>query len=70
MFDYNKLKGRLKEKGITQERLAQIIGRDKSTISLRLNNQSLFVQDEIDKIIKALEIPASEIEAYFFTNKV
>lgn len=70
MFDYSKLKGRMKEKEITQERLANEIGKDKSTISLRLNNQSLFVQDEIDKIIKLLEIPASEIKEYFFTEKV
>lgn len=70
MFDYSKLKGKMKEKGITQERLANEIGKDKSTISLRLNNQSLFVQDEIDKIIKLLEIPATEIKKYFFTPKV
>ena len=70
MFDYSKLKGRMKEKGITQEDLAKQIGRDKSTISLKLNNQSLFIQDEIDEIINFLDIPANEIKKYFFTSKV
>ena len=70
MFDYSKLKGRIKEKNLTQEELANKIGINKSTISLRLNNQSSFIQDEIDKIIKILDIPAEEIKKYFFTEKV
>ena len=52
MFDYSKLKGRMKEKNYTQEDIANELGLNKSTINLRLNNQSLFVQDEINKIIK------------------
>ncbi len=70
MFNYNKLKGRIKEKGFTQEDIANSLGINKSTISLRLNNQSLFVQDEINKIIKLLEIPGEEIKEYFFEEKV
>lgn len=70
MFDYSKLKGRMKEKGITQETLANAIGKNKATISLRLNNQSFFVQDEIAQIIKILEIPVDQIKEYFFTSKV
>lgn len=69
-YDYSKLKGRMKQKGITQEELALEIGIDKSTLSLKLNNQSLFTQDEINKIVKILEIPAEEIKEYFFTEKV
>ncbi len=70
MFDYSKLKGRMKEKNFTQEDIAKKLGLNKSTISLRLNNQSLFVQDEINKIIKLLDIPSDEIKEYFFTDKV
>ena len=49
MFDYSKLKGRMKEKNYTQEDIANELGLNKSTINLRLNNQSLFVQDERNK---------------------
>ena len=69
-FNYNKLRGRIKEKGYTQEDIAKKIGIAESTFSLRLNNQSLFIQDEINEIIKILEIPAEEIKPYFFEEKV
>lgn len=70
MFDYSKLKGRMKEKGYTQEDVANHINISKSTISLRLNNQALFIQDEICKIIGLLDIPYEEIKEYFFKEKV
>lgn len=70
MFDYSKLKGRMKEKGYTQEDVANHINISKSTISLRLNNQALFIQDEICKIIGLLDIPCEEIKEYFFKEKV
>lgn len=70
MFDYSKLKGRIKEKGLTQEDVAKYIKKGKSTFSLKLNNQSLFVQDEISEIIKLLDISPEEIKEYFFTEKI
>lgn len=70
MYDYSKLKGRIKEKGFTQEEVANRINKDKSTLSLKLNNQSLFVQDEISDIVKLLDIPGEEIKEYFFKEKV
>ena len=69
-YDYSKLKGRMKEKELTQEDVAKHIDKDKSTLNLKLNNQSYFVQDEILKIVNLLEIPAEEIKEYFFTEKV
>ena len=70
IFDYSKLKGRIKEKGFTQEEIAKNVNKDKSTISLKLNNQSVFMQDEIAIIINLLDIPKEEIKEYFFTEKV
>lgn len=70
LFDYSKLKGKIKEKGLTQEELANKIEIDKSTLSLKINNQSVFTQEEIFKIINILEIAPEEIEEYFFTIKV
>lgn len=69
-FDYSKLRGRIKEKGYTQEDVAKRIGIAESTLSLRLNNQALFVQDEIFNLVKMLDIPAEEIKSYFFEEKV
>ena len=70
MFDYSKLKGKMKEKGYTQNDVAEAINKDKSTLNLKLNNQYLFDQNEIKKIIELLDIPATEIKEYFFTEKV
>lgn len=69
-FDYSKLRGKIREKGYTQEEIAKKIGIDKSTLSLRLNNQSLFIQDEIFEMVKILDISAEEIKPYFFKEKV
>jgi len=60
----------MKEKGFTQEDIAKHINKDKSTLSLKLNNQSLFVQDEISEIVRLLEIPGEKIKEYFFTESV
>lgn len=70
IYDYSKLKGRIKEKGFTQEDIAKNINKDKSTVSLKLNNQSAFMQDEMMIIINLLDIPGEQIKEYFFTEKV
>lgn len=68
MFNYSKLLGRIKECGFNQEKLATALGRDKSTISAKLNNQSYFTQKEIDEICKILDIPNDAIVDYFFAK--
>lgn len=65
-FNYAKLLGRIKERGLTQERLAQMIGINKGTLSVKLNNQYAFTAAEIDNISKILDIPNDEIGKYFF----
>lgn len=70
MFDYSKLKGRMKEKEISQEDLATRIGKNKSTVSLKFNNQGQFTQEEIVNISEILEIPVQQISEYFFTKRV
>ncbi len=69
-FNYSKLLGLLKEKGKTQEDLAVIIGRSKSTVNLKINGKANFTIAEMDKICKALDIAKNEIGTYFFENKV
>ena len=67
-YNYSKLLGRIKECGLTQELLAKAIGKNKSTVSAKLNGQFAFTQKEIDEICKVLDISNYEIGDYFFTK--
>ena len=67
-YNYSKLLGRIRERGLTQEQLAKELGKNKSTISAKLNNQFSFTQDEMDDICRILEIPNDEIPEYFFAK--
>lgn len=69
-FDYNKLRGKIKENFSTQDAFAEQLGIGRVSLSQRLNNQLEFSQDEIFKACSILKIPDSEISAYFFTLKV
>jgi len=69
-YDYSKLKGRIKEKFGTQEDFARAIHMSPQTISYKLNGQVEWTQDNIEKAISILDIPAKEIHIYFFTKKV
>ena len=67
-YNYSKLLGRIRERGYTQEQLAKAIGKNKGTISGKLNNQFSFTQEEMDEICKVLEINNNEIGEYFFAR--
>ena len=69
-FDYSNLLGELKKMGITQEEYALCIGTNPSTLSLKLNNKAYFKQTEMDKTCEVLNIPITDIGAYFFVPKV
>lgn len=69
-YKYDKLKGRIKEKCGTQECFAALMGMNRSTLSLKLNNDSEFSQGEILKACTILCISAEKIPAYFFNEKV
>lgn len=70
VFDYNKLRGKIREKCYTQEEFAKQIGIGYVSLSKRLNNQLEFSSSEIFKSCNVLGIPADEISAYFFTPEV
>lgn len=65
-FNYCKLLGRLKEKGLTQGKLASEIGINPSTLSLKLNGQGCFSSEEIDAICEKIDIHTDDIGQYFF----
>lgn len=68
-YNYSKLLGRMKERGITQEQLAKEIGINEATLNSKLNNRFQFKADEIDAICRVLDIPNEEIGAYFFCTE-
>lgn len=58
----NKLKGKIIEKGLSVEKLAEIVGIDKSTFYRRLSDFDTFTIGEVAKIKDALGL--SKEEAY------
>lgn len=70
VYDYSKLLGRIKEKGLNQEKFASMIDVAPATLSLKLSNQAKFKQDEIDKACSILDIDHKDIGVYFFAYKV
>lgn len=70
MFNYQKLLGKIKEKNLSQVELSKTIGMAETTLNLKLNGKSYFKQNEIVKICKVLDIADSEVNGYFFTQKV
>ena len=70
LFDYSKLKGRIKEKLNHQYILAEKIGISTNAFSRKLNNALDFTNRETAKIIEVLDIKGDEIKEYFFTEMV
>lgn len=70
VFDYNKLRGRIREKCYTQEEFAKKIGIGYVSLSKRLNNQLEFSSSEIFNSCDVLEIPEDQVSDYFFTLEV
>ena len=70
IINYDKLKGKIKERLGTQGRLAEKLGIDETTISNKLNNNTYFTQKEIIRISSILDIKIEEIPVYFFEEKV
>lgn len=72
-FDYSKLRGRITEKYgtisemVTKNNLKK--GLSRHGLSLRLNNNINFSQDEIIKLVSILDIDALDIHAFFFCLK-
>ena len=69
-FELNKLKGRIKEKGYTQEDTARYLNIAPSTFSIKINGTAFFSQDEIYKLATFLQVPNEKYGEYFFKPKV
>jgi len=68
MYDYSKLRGKIREVFGTQEAFAKAMGLSTTTISDKLNNKLQWTQKEMDRAIDLLKIDASELPVYFYTK--
>jgi len=66
MFNYSKLRGKIKEVFNTQAAFAKEMGMSTTSLSEKLNNKVEFTQKEIEKAIELLDIQKEEIPVYFF----
>lgn len=69
-YNYNKLKGRIKEYYGTQEAFAESIKLSATSVNNKLNNRVPFTQEEIYESIVNLKIQPFEIQEIFFTKQV
>ena len=68
-FNYDKLRGKIREVCGTQDEFAKRLGIGRVSLSKRLNNQLEFGQRDIDKACEVLSIPDNEISLYFFCTE-
>lgn len=61
-----KLRGRIKEKGLTEQDFAKLINLSRTSLSMRLNGKAAWNLPEIKVICKILSIPDEEVAEYFF----
>lgn len=69
-FNYNKLKGKIKEVYGTQQEFAKALGISTTTLNTRLKNETFFNQSEIEKAKNLLDLKTEQdIMDIFFTTK-
>lgn len=69
-FNYNKLRGKIKEVCGTQDEFAKRLGIGRVSLSQRLNNLLDFSNQEILRACEILGIDSEEIPIYFFNLEV
>lgn len=68
MVNSNKIKGRMKEKEITQAAVAKHLNIAQPTANQKINNIRPFDLDEAEKLAMLLGIDLGEFGEYFFSN--
>ena len=70
LYDYSKIKGRIRECFSTQADFAKELDISDTSLSNKLTNKTPFTQDEIMKSIEVFELSPVETFEYFFKEKV
>lgn len=66
MFDYSKLRGRIREVFGSEEKFAKALGITAASLSSKFSGKSYFKQAQISKSCALLNIPMRDIGQYFF----
>lgn len=72
IFDFSKLRGRVKEKLGSESKFASKLDISIASLSSKINNKSDFTISEISRASDkdVLDIPLNEIGIYFFSKKL
>lgn len=70
VFDFSKLRGKIKEVFGTQIAFAANMSMNEATLSNKLNNNVEFSTKEIVRSCELLKIPLNLVDKYFFTLKI
>ena len=70
IFDFSKLRGKIKEIYGTQTVFATRMPMNEATLSKKLNNNVEFTSKEIVRSCKLLKIPLNLVDEYFFELKI
>ncbi len=71
-YDFDKVRGRIREKLGSESRFAELIGVSSASLSAKFNNKTDFTASEITKACEkdVLDIPINEIGINFFNRKL
>lgn len=70
MVNVNKLKGKIVEKGLTVEEVANQIGIDRSSLYRKMNEPDKITIKDANQLVEVLEITGQEAVAIFFNQIV
>ena len=69
IYNYNKLRGRIRELYGSEKEFASELGISDTAMSLLMNNKAQFRQDQIRKSCTLLKITPNKIGEYFFCEE-
>lgn len=69
IYNYNKLRGLIRENFGTLRNFADYLGIGSTTLNSRLNSETYFDQEEIEKTAKVFNLTKTEVNKVFFTAK-
>lgn len=71
MVNINKLRGRMVEQKVNADKMAELLGINRSTFYRKLeNNGDLFTIKEVQIMSKALKLNLDDVNDIFFADKV
>lgn len=68
MFNKNKLRAKVIEKGFTMKQIAEVLRINEVTLYRKINGTSDFTRKEIQKLKEILKLDAKTTEEIFFTE--